>query len=85
MNDRLTNTLTYLECKDHVKYLGVLFDYKLSWKNPIDSITLKQNKTMIGLLSKIRHFVPFHTLVSMYNYLVVPYYFTIRLNCMGTS
>ena len=75
MNDRLTNTntLTYLECKDHVKYLGVLFDYKLSWKNLIDSITLKQSKTMIGLLSKIRHFVPFHTLVSMYNYLAVPY------------
>ena len=27
----------------------------------------------IGLLSKIRHFVPFHTLVSIYNTLVVPY------------
>ena len=52
INDRRTNTLTYLECKDHVKYLGVLIDYKLSWKNHIDSITLKLSKT-IGLLSKI--------------------------------
>ena len=72
INDRQTNKLTYLECKDHVKYLGVLIDYKMSWKNHIDSITLKLSKT-IGLLSKIRHFVPFHTLVSIYNCLVVPY------------
>ena len=55
-----------------MKYLGVHIDYKLSWKNHIDSITMKLSKT-IGLLSKIRHFVPFHTLVSIYNSLVVPY------------
>ena len=72
INDHLTNSLTYLESKDHVKYLGVHIDYKLSWKNHIDSITMKLSKT-IGLLSKIRHFVPFHTLVSIYNSLVVPY------------
>ena len=72
INDHQKNTLTYLECKDHVKYLGVLIDYKLSWKNHIDSIALKLSKT-IGLLSKIRHFVPFHTLVSIYNCLIVPY------------
>ena len=72
VNDRKTNTLTYPECKDYLKYLGVLIDNKLSWKNNIDSITLKLSKT-IGLLSKIRHFVPFHTLVSIFNCLVVPY------------
>ena len=55
-----------------MKYLGILIDYKLSWKNHIDSVTLKLSKT-IGLLSKIRNFVPFHTLVSIYNCLVVPY------------
>ena len=69
INDRQTNTLTHLECKDHVKYLGVLIDYKLSWKNHIDSITLKLSKT-IGLLSKTRHVVPLHTLVNIYNCLV---------------
>ena len=72
INDRQTNILTYLECKDPLKYLGVLIDYKLSWKHHIDSITLKLSKT-IGLQSKLRHFVPFHTLVSIYNCLVVPY------------
>ena len=64
INDHLTNSLTYLESKDHVKYLGVYIDHKLSWKNHIDSITMKLSKT-IGLLSKIRHFVPFRTLVSI--------------------
>ena len=44
----------------------------MSWKNHIDSITLTPSKT-IGFLSKIRHFVPLHTLVSIYNCLVVPY------------
>ena len=66
INDHLTNSLTYLESKDHVKYLGVHIDYKLSWKNHIDSITMKLSKT-ISLLSKIRHFIPFRTLVSIYN------------------
>ena len=41
INDRRTNTLTSLECKDYVKYLNVLINYKLSWKNHIDPITLK--------------------------------------------
>ena len=49
INDCRTNTLTYLECKDYVKYLDVLIDIKLSWKKHIDSITLKLSKT-IGLL-----------------------------------
>lgn len=69
VNDRKTNTLNYPE--DHPKYLGVQIDYKLSWKTNIDSITLK-SKT-IGLMSKVRQFVPFHTLVSPYNCLVVPF------------
>ena len=36
-------------------------------------LTLQTLSRSIGLLSKIRHFVPFHTLVSIYNCLVVPY------------
>jgi len=70
--DQQTNTLTYLECKECVKKLGVLVDYKLSWKNHIDSIALKISKT-IGLQSKLRYFVPHHTLVNIYNSLITPY------------
>ena len=70
--DHQTNTLTYLECKECVKYLGILIDYKLSWKTHVDSIALKISKT-IGLLSILRHFVPHHTLVNIYNSLITPY------------
>ena len=70
IRDRQTDTLTYLECKECVKYLGVLIYHKLSWKNHVDSIALKISKT-IGLLSKLRHFVPHHTYI--YNSLITPY------------
>ena len=49
---------------DATEHLGVLIDYKLSWKNHVDSIALKISKT-IGLLPKLRHFVPHHTLVKV--------------------
>ena len=38
----------------------------------IDSVVLIISKT-IGLLSKLRHFVPFHTLISIYNSLIARY------------
>ena len=65
-----TDTLTYLEYKECVKYLGALIYYELSWKNHVDSTALKISKT-IGLLSKLRHFVPHHTLRHIYNPLVL--------------
>ena len=76
-------TLMYLECKDCVKYLGVLIVYKLSGKNHVDSIALKISKT-IGLLSKLRPFFPHHTLVNIYNSLITQL-FAFRFNCVGPS
>ena len=61
-----------LESKDFVKYLGVFIDYKLSWNHHIDTVTLKISRT-IGLLSKLRHFIPPYTLLQIYNSLVAPY------------
>ena len=45
-----SNNHVYLECREYVKYLGVLTDYRLSWKFHIDTDALKISKT-IGLLS----------------------------------
>ena len=67
-----TNKYKQLECREFVKYLGVLIDYKLSWNNHIDTILLKISRT-VGLLSKLRHFVPFSTLISIYHSLRAPY------------
>ena len=54
-----------LECKDHVKYLGILIDKNLNWKVHIDLIALKVSKA-IGMIAKLRHFVPLSVLVKLY-------------------
>ena len=41
--DPRTNKHKQLECREFVKYLGVLIDYKLSWNNHIDT-TLSKNQ-----------------------------------------
>lgn len=59
-----TNPFISLECKDNVKYIGVI-DSNLTWKNHIDYIASKISKT-IGIISRLRHFVPTSTLLNIY-------------------
>ena len=61
-----------LECKDFIKYLGVLMDKNLTWKQHIEHVLSKISKT-VGMIAKIRHFVPKHTLINIYNSLILPY------------
>ena len=58
-----------LERKDCIKYLGVLKDENLSWKKHIVTVASKISKT-IGMLSKLRHFIPSSVLVNIYNELI---------------
>ena len=53
-----------LECKDYVKYLGILIDKNLNWKGHIDLIALKISKT-IGMIAKLRHFVSLSIIVRL--------------------
>ena len=57
MFDNSNHILTSLECKDHVKYLGVLLDSHLSWKYHIDNVELKISR-IIGVIARLRHLVP---------------------------
>ena len=61
MFDNSNRILTSLECKDHVKYLGVLLDSHLSWKYHIDNVALKVSRIM-GVIARVRDLVPFTTL-----------------------
>ena len=70
--DSRTKTFFDLESKDHVKYLGVIIDQHLSWKHRINYIPLKISRS-IGIISRLRHFVPLKTLLSIYNSLISPY------------
>ena len=70
--DNEQNKTVALECKKFVKYLGILIDNNLSWKNHIDHIVINISRT-IGLISKLRHFVPKHTLINIFRSLIAPY------------
>ena len=69
-NDQKKNVA--LECKESVRYPGVIIDNNLSWKNHIDHVAIKISRT-IGLICKLRHFLPRHILLTIYRSLVTPY------------
>ena len=69
--DNNTKNFTRLERKDYVKYLGVLIDSNLTWKYHISLVASKISKS-IGIICKLRHFVPFSTLLNIYNSLISP-------------
>ena len=69
-NDQKKNVA--LECKESVRYLGVIIDNNLSWENHIDHVAIKISRT-IGLICKLRHFLPRHILLTIYRSLVTPY------------
>ena len=60
------------ESKNYIKYIGVLAHKNLTWKYHIDAITAKISKT-IGLISKLRHSIPRHILLYIYQTLIYPH------------
>ena len=50
---------------NRVKYLGVYLDPHLNWKPHINELSSKLSRA-IGMLSKIRHYVSYNTLISIY-------------------
>ena len=70
--DNEQNKNVALEHKEFVKYLGILMDCNLSWKHHVDYVALKVS-IVIGLLTKLRYFVPAHTLLTIYRSFIPPY------------
>ena len=66
------NSDTFLECKDYVKFLGVLINKNLTWKYHINYIASKIS-TVVGIISRLRHSVPLNTLIQIYPSLIFPY------------
>ena len=62
-------------------FLGVTIDNQLTWRDHIQGVRKKVSKA-IGVLSKVRHFVPNKTLKTLYNALILPD-MGILLPCMG--
>ena len=55
-----------------VKYLGVIIDHKISWKNHISHSHNKINR-MVGILHKVKPLLPTESLVTQYYTLIYPY------------
>ena len=63
---------TKLDRVKTTKFLGVIIDENMTWKHHIDGIskTISRN---IGVMNKLKHFVPERILYSLYCSLVLPY------------
>ena len=70
--DNKNNVFALLECKDYVKFLGVLNDKNLTWRPHIDHIASKISK-IVGIIARLRHHVPLNTLLQIYRSLIFPY------------
>ena len=75
-----------LEEKKSAKYLGLLIDKHLTWKHHIHHVNLKISKG-IGLLAKLRHFVPRNTLRTLYYAFIRPHidYGLINWDCANKT
>ena len=66
-----------------MKYLGVLNDRHLSWRYHIDYISWKISKG-VGIIARLRHFVPTSSLLKLYRSLIEPY-ISNRLTAWGQA
>ena len=76
-----------IDKKEYVKFLGITIDKHLSWSQHVSNISPSIAKG-IGILYKLKYFLPEHSLFMIYNALVLPYINYCNLiwgNCSKTN
>ena len=58
---------TELEVVSKIKYLGVLLDNSLDWKDQVQAVSLKVSR-VLGILKHAKIFLPFSALTSLYTF-----------------
>ena len=61
-----------IECVANFDFLGVTIDKKLSWNGHTDTISLKLSRC-VGILNKLKRFLPQHILLTIYNSMFLPH------------
>ena len=54
------------------KYLGIIIDDKLTWKDHIDHVFLKIQRNL-GIMKRVRNDIPKESLIALYRTMVEPY------------
>ena len=70
-----------LKQKKSIKYLGVLMDCHLNWKDHVFELSKKISRG-IGILLKLRNFISIHTLKQVY-YSIIYSFFTYTVMVWG--
>ena len=70
--DPLTIGGHQIDRSQSVRFLGVTLDDHLSWKEHLSNVCTKVSRS-VGVISKLRFFLPQHTLVTLYNAIVMPH------------
>ena len=60
-----------LERVDTFKYLGITVNQNMTWSDHIESVVAKANQR-IGLLKRVKHLLPRHARITLYNVLILP-------------
>lgn len=55
-----------------VKYLGIIIDSHLNWKQHIHELSKKISRG-VGIISKVRYFLPINVLIQLYYSLIYPF------------
>ena len=62
-----------IESVDHFNFLGLTLDSGMTWNNHTTNISNKCSRT-IGVLHRIKHFIPLIVRILLYNTLILPHF-----------
>ena len=63
---------TEVDCVVNLNFLGILLDKHLNWKSQTSKIANKISRT-IGVLTKLKQYLPSRILLTIYNTLIMPH------------
>ena len=61
-----------IKCVSEFNFLGIMLDEFLSWTSHTKMVTAKISRTL-GVIKRVRKFLPYHVLEKIYNALIVPH------------
>ena len=74
---------SFIEYVHNFNLLGVTFNHNMDWNSHIDTVSTKISRS-VGILSKLKHYLPLEILKTLYNSLIKPH-FTYGILAWGSN